>query len=298
MTRKLARRLCMAVVTTFLLATISGCIYLVYMPTKATCGSARIAHVSIDDVSHAFIDLATNADIYETIFQNEFFAHLKKLHDEYGLKVTLYSYEENDTFNIMRFPNSYRRDFSENSDWLKVGFHWISPQFSKSTPAISVTGSFRKFNSAMSRIAGDSTIATTIRLHYFFGGDSIITFINKLGGVNTILCADDQRLSYNLTPSQDKQLRSNGLLRKDGITYLPTNLRIENYKHPRAIARHLSKKDTAIVFTHEWMIENQRTKDIIYQAAKNQRFVPNYIQRYKFDRTVEWLHDNNYIFSL
>lgn len=118
------------------------------------------------------------------------------------------------------------------------------------------------------------------------------------GGVNTLLTADDPRISYDLTPPQDSILKTNGIFRKNGITYIPTTLRIENFATPHAIARHLSKKDTVVVFTHEWIIEQQSPKDIAYQAIKNRRIVPNRYQRYKFDRTVQWLHNNNFTFTL
>ena len=104
------------------------------------------------------------------------------MHDTYGLKVTLYSYETADTFSISRFPRKYHDDFINSSDWLRIGFHYISPNFSKDIPAINVMESYRRFNNALSIIADTSVIAKSLRLHYFFGTDSLITFINNWGG--------------------------------------------------------------------------------------------------------------------
>ena len=42
--------------------------------------------------------------------------------------------------------------------------------------------SYRRFNNALSIIADTSVIAKSLRLHYFFGTDSLITFINNWGG--------------------------------------------------------------------------------------------------------------------
>lgn len=297
MNRKTAKRIWLAFITISLFAVIASGIYFNNMPDLPRADK-RTAHISIDDVSHVFSDLSRNADSYESIFQNSFLSHLKEMHDTYGLKVTLYSYETADTFSISRFPRKYHDDFINSSDWLRIGFHYISPNFSKDIPAINVMESYRRFNNALSIIADPSVIAKSLRLHYFFGTDSLITFINNWGGVNTLLTADDPRISYDLTPPQDSILKTNGIFRKNGITYIPTTLRIENFATPHAIARHLSKKDTVVVFTHEWIIEQQSPKDIAYQAVKNRRIVPNRYQRYKFDRTVQWLHNNNFTFTL
>ena len=168
MNRKTAKRIWLAFITISLFAVIASGIYFNNMPGLPRADK-RTAHISIDDVSHVFSDLSRNADSYESIFQNSLLSHLKEMHDTYGLKVT-------------RFPRKYHDDFINSSDWLRIGFHYISPNFSKDIPAINVMESYRRFNNALSIIADTSVIAKSLRLHYFFGTDSLITFINNWGG--------------------------------------------------------------------------------------------------------------------
>jgi hypothetical protein len=47
-------------------------------------------HLSIDDVVLAFKDIIANQLRYDSIFDNTFFQKLKRLHEKYNAKVTLY----------------------------------------------------------------------------------------------------------------------------------------------------------------------------------------------------------------
>ncbi len=51
-----------------------------------------VIHFSIDDVNPGFRDLTYNEKKYKSFFDQSFFKYLKKLHDKYDAKVTIYCF--------------------------------------------------------------------------------------------------------------------------------------------------------------------------------------------------------------
>lgn len=81
----------------------------------------------IDDVVWVFRDLTRQKP--KNLFDNPFLALLKEAHDKYGLKTQLNvfyqtdRYYGNDDFNLSEMTDIYKKEWEENSDWLKFGFH-------------------------------------------------------------------------------------------------------------------------------------------------------------------------------
>ena len=85
--------------------------------------SFRRANFCMDDNIFAFAEIAR--DLPESIFDHFYFAHFKKLHEQYGLKLTLNLFYEDlrTNFTLDRFPERYKEEWNVNSDWLKLAFH-------------------------------------------------------------------------------------------------------------------------------------------------------------------------------
>ena len=85
------------------------------------------SHFLIDDVIWTLREVAkTNP---KSLFDNPFLKMLKKAHDEYGVKTQLnlfyrtsYFYGFNE-FTLADMPDRYKKEWEENSDWLKLGVH-------------------------------------------------------------------------------------------------------------------------------------------------------------------------------
>ncbi len=78
---------------------------------------------TIDDNSFFLRDIAANA--YTSLFDCFFLSSLRDLNVKYGAKFSLnlfYATPEDD-FNLSQFPATYRREWLDNSDWLKLAFH-------------------------------------------------------------------------------------------------------------------------------------------------------------------------------
>ncbi|MBQ2890346.1 MAG: hypothetical protein IJE44_01710 [Clostridia bacterium] len=85
------------------------------------------AYFFIDDVIWCLRDLARNKPA--SLFDVPFFKALKEAHDRYGVKTQLnlfyrtdyaYGYDE---FTLAEVPDTYKKEWEEASDWLKLSFH-------------------------------------------------------------------------------------------------------------------------------------------------------------------------------
>ncbi len=78
---------------------------------------SKYVHISIDDVTNSLLRLKNTE--YTSLYDEPFFAWLKTLHDTYGAKFSLYTY-----VNVLEHvPDTYKDDFAEAKDWLKIGLH-------------------------------------------------------------------------------------------------------------------------------------------------------------------------------
>lgn len=82
-------------------------------------------HMSFDDAYLVFKDLTENAKTYASIFENNFLAWLKKMHETYGVKFSLYCFytDTSDGWTMDDATTAFAAEFKENADWLRFGFH-------------------------------------------------------------------------------------------------------------------------------------------------------------------------------
>ena len=81
-------------------------------------------HTYIDDHSFLFTDLTRERP--KNAFDHFYLKGLKKIHDQYGWKVTLNCFYYNDhdkSFTLDQMPDIWKQEFTDNSDWLKFSFH-------------------------------------------------------------------------------------------------------------------------------------------------------------------------------
>lgn len=248
------------------------------LPEKSD-GFSKAVHVSFDDVVWVLEDLKQNERRYESAFDNEFLAELKHMHEDYGACFTLYVFEKADGFDIGDMPVKYRKELKENASWLKWGFHWISPDFDKNISLDDFKMSFFNVQNAISKFADSSSLSHVLRLHYFYGNDSIVSFLDSCN-IKGLLCADDDRCSYDLTKLENEFMQKNFYVRRD-VEYFKTNIRLENSLFLYYDLERLRNKDTLVIFTHEWAYD-----------TRLHRF--NY---YKLCLNLEWLKKNGYKFT-
>ncbi len=77
---------------------------------------------SIDDNSFFLRDIAQKE--YRSLFDCFYLKMLRDLHKQYGVKFTVnIYYTTGDDFSLPQFPDRYKGEWRDNSDWMKLAFH-------------------------------------------------------------------------------------------------------------------------------------------------------------------------------
>jgi len=191
--------------------------------------TGKIANISIDDFYRALQDITVNASTYTSIFNNEIFALLKTLHDAYGAKFACLCYSLGNGFDITTTTTKFKNEFIANKDWLSFGFHGKDDN---TTYDVDTLANFKteygKFLSAVSSFASSEMLSKVTRLSSYKGTSSVIAELKNTYGMDAVFAAEDSRLSYDLTAAEVNNLDVNHVLTKNGMTYIKTEIRIEN----------------------------------------------------------------------
>lgn len=133
--------------------------------------STRRYNCYIDDHSFVFTELARQRP--QRAFDHFYLAGLKKIHDEYGFKVTLNSFYRNDHdkdgFLLKDMPDIWKSEFEDNSDWLKFSFHSYSefpdrPYLEAS--AEDIGNDYDLIQNEIYRFAGENAFIPPIVIHW------------------------------------------------------------------------------------------------------------------------------------
>ena len=94
-------------------------VFRLYTPNK-------LFRISIDDNIWFLQDIAKNQDKYSSIFDNEYLALYKKLHDEYGAKFHFniyYTCPEHGGFSLPELSDKFKSEWQSVNDWMTLSFH-------------------------------------------------------------------------------------------------------------------------------------------------------------------------------
>jgi hypothetical protein len=272
-----------------------GCLIIQNIHPKSI-STNKVVHISFDDVINVLKELKKNTQVYQSIFNCEFFSELKDLHDVYGAKFTLYIFEKDVDFDIGDMPVKFRNEFKENSAWLKFGFHGIEPSvYNEKIESRILITSFQHTQNAIYSFADSTNVSSIIRLHYFKG--DIKNLNSGEGRIKGVLCADDERISYNLNITENSLVQKYNFLYKDSIKYFKTNLRYEKVWLINYALSSLQDRDTLILFTHEWAFTPVTMKQCFARFIRTGRISTNWMTRYNLRESIKWLKENEYKFS-
>lgn len=236
----------------------------------------KYAHISIDDATQIFQDIAFHD--YESIFDNEVLGKLRDFHEKYGLKVSLYVFDRLDTYGLEDFPDSYRSEFEDSAEWLKIGFHSIteeSPEESGLTAKEFERG-FQKVKKEILDFAGEKSFAHVIRLHYWYATDEMVQILQK-EDIEGLLCGNDADSCYNLTKEQaDNLLKSRDGIKTGEMNYYVTDIRLEKTDDIRKALNAHKHDRLVVIFTHAWCFMDNEDK---------------------MEASLEWLEKMNYKYT-
>jgi hypothetical protein len=181
---------------------------------------------------------------------------------------------------ISAVTRKFKNEFESISDWLKFGFHGTDYNtfLNKIAPA-DFQKEYEKTIQAITAFAGENSLCKTVRLHGYRGSTEVLKIFSDEYGIKGVFCADDDRISYDLTPSENESVNNNFIYRKNNLNYYKTNLRYEHLSSaPDVIKRleGLKDKERLVLFTHDSVFMDNLSK---------------------LTASLEWLNRNNYKFD-
>lgn len=250
-------------------------------------------HLSIDDTITLFEDINKKQDFYKSIFENKTLQHFKQLHEQYGLVVTFYCYYENENFNLSQMTHKFKREFEENSNWLKFGFHGFNEQSYEVATYEKTLKEYEQMMKQLKNIVGEKSIDYVVRLNNFKGSvESIKALLESEYPIQGLLGSDDGRVSYDLTVEEQRELDTKEYVKKGEnreIPYVKTDLRLENLKNEQILQENIQKQNgfkkgetIGIVFTHEWLLKDQMFHkiELMCQMAKANGYVFDFVENH------------------
>lgn len=246
----------------------------------------KVFHLSFDDTIQIFEDITNNN--YLSVFENSTLAWFKSLHDKYDIVISCYVYYENENFSLSQCTNQYKQEFIENSNWLRFGFHTLNKDTIYNGEHSNILNDYNKTINELKRIIGTECIDHIVRLQSFQGTEDDIQKLTSLDdeAIVGLLTADDLRSSYALSKSENEYLQNHDFLKKDGIIYYSTDLRVEHIEDVDKKIEEMNtnvwndQKKYMIVFTHEWQINSdiQHKIEILCQWAVENGYVFKFIE--------------------
>jgi len=166
---------------------------------------------SIDDNSFFLRDIAKEK--YTSLFDCFYLKGFRELHSKYGTRFVLnIYYTTEDGFELPQFPDHYKQEWQDNSDWLKLAFHAYANEPARPyqyAPASKLIADLNKVAEQIVRFAGEKTYSPPTVIHWgmvqsaalkplFENGVRVLSgYFQQLGGVwdvNYLL--DDVRSEY------------------------------------------------------------------------------------------------------
>lgn len=247
---------------------------------------SNIFHLSFDDTITIFEDITENE--YYSIFDNSTLNWFKQLHDEYGVVMSCYVYYEDGDFNLTQVQDKYKKEFIDNADWLRFGFHSRNANTDYKNGKIKSDYTFTI--TELERIVGCEAIDNFIRLSMFKGSYEGIKELTLLSDepVVGLLTADDCRNSYYLNKEDNAYIYVHDKLYDDdlGIWLVSTDFRTEyvdsvDYKIKELKTNSWNNQTgDLVVFTHEWVlsVENKEKVEKICKYAMENGYKFNFFE--------------------
>jgi len=232
----------------------------------------KLAHLSFDDVFSSIYWLYINRPT--SIFDMVFYGTLRRLHLDYGAVFSLYAFLGSKVFSIEMIPDEYCHEFYEASEWLRFGYHADTPGKPILDYDISAfKNSLLLFDRAMCRLTPANRICKCTRLHDWSASSEQIAVMKSLGATS-LLCRDNEGLSYDLTPDECVILNTAGFYEKNNMGYRRTDIRFDNCKNINTLLAPVieTDKEEIVLFGHEQWFSNSidAIEGSIAQLYKNE----------------------------
>ncbi len=243
----------------------------------------KFAHLSVDDCLF-WKDLIASQDAYTSAFEQPNLAFYKRMHDQYGICITLNCFCTSGDYSISNVPSKFAEEFQANAHWLRFAFHAEAASVRYGAaymedPAASAAASYNAFVAAMKTMTGTyDCIDRITRLGYYVGDEDVCLALRDCDcGIVGLLAADDERISYYLSADDAHWLAKHPFF-TDGnrLTFFRTQPRLENQADPAYLqnAQYANYDKCLELFTHEGVVTDE-----------------------VFEAYCQWCCDNGYTFA-
>lgn len=242
---------------------------------------------SLDDNIWVFRDIARNN--YKSIFENDYLALLKSIHEEFGTKIQLNVYFETDGFVLSQMPDKYKSEWEENSDWLRLSFH----AYDNDTHYNECTYEQMKrdcelIHNEIIRFAGEKTLSYYTTLHFVAcpkEGVEAMRDCGIKGLVGLFGTYETPRVPYHLAPEISTYMQENCFWKDEetGVQFMRNDIVINRFKCEEIVPE-LEKHNGGKFY--EVMIHEQ----FFHKDYPN--YQPDFAEKLRI--TMQWLTDNGY----
>jgi hypothetical protein len=106
-----------------------------------------------------------------SLFDHFYLSFLRRMHREYGLKVTvnLFYHDDHHDFTLSEFPDRYKGEWRENADWLKLSFHGHSEFPDRpygQADGRALAADYDRMQAEVARFAGEETFCPPTVIHW------------------------------------------------------------------------------------------------------------------------------------
>lgn len=174
-------------------------------------------------------------DPRRSIFDHDYFGYLRHLHEETGVRITQFIFWSNrditgveEEWTLASVTDQYEEELA-GTPWLQFGIHAPDRHSTYNTMTLSeIRESRTEIGRALKTFSGKA-LSPVSKPHYYVTGTADLVEIMSDEGINTILMPeDDRKVAGALTKEETLQVRKSGELKKDGTTYLRTDLCLDN----------------------------------------------------------------------
>lgn len=262
--------------------------------------SSRRYRFQIDDNIFCMRDIFKRK--YKSLFDSPYFKKLKEMHGRFDTKFVLnlfYTTPEKKDFDLSKFPDTYKEEWADNANWLKLAFH-SGAEFPDQPLLVKPLDEIKKdlemIEREILRFAGEESYTKTALLHWgTIRKETLRFFIDK--GWKTFSGS-----GWPLKSKDPKDLR-NYQLPPDACRYLDQNDSWYNFDNGLLFSKidlccnRVPLDETVPLLRKIWF--NRNCKEVMDLGTHEQyfwKFYKNYQQDHwmKVEKTLRFMLDHGY----
>lgn len=184
------------------------------------------------------------------------------MNNKFNCKFTLYVFYDYNNSGLKYLNKHYKKEFEENSDWLKFGFHALNnyKDYSKNDE---IESDFKLVNEKIRENIGEKSLTNYLRLEKFNLSLNNAVVLKNNGVIGLLGSDNSNKTSYYLSKNDESYLKSKDYYKDDYFEFYNTDIRIENNDFIFFNNNDL-QDEYLVIFTHEWNLNKVNKLLLLY----------------------------------